>query len=351
MSLLSILQNKNVIKQCKPNCFYLDWTQYTAHWILIDELNQSQVKWSRYIKWQDRDILLAANLGSNNLTQTLNQNQNNQTQTQNHTCDNISYLKSHLQKCIRRGNVAKSLKTAMHMFKLDPIAMLRRTAIITVEDCLPLKGYSVLLWFIAALSKDYTLSDSQIGWLLGYIHDLAKCPYYEQINPTFAADQKKNIKNIKPCDNQDCKDLCYSLMLRYLYGGTNSDKQLCLNSALLWAIRYKTNARFIDLLNRETIFITPPKHSLSKDEWIAAAIDFHCYPGVINYLWERHDQYDEDTIKKAIWHCSSSITNKKNIATDLKQRMCDNPELLGIWKTIRKDFINIGKFMIERNLY
>ena len=40
--------------------------------------------------------------------------------------ENISFLKSHLQKCIRRKLNTKSVQTSWHLLELDTIQFLRR---------------------------------------------------------------------------------------------------------------------------------------------------------------------------------------------------------------------------------
>ena len=123
---------------------------------------------------------------------------------------------------------------------------------------------------------------------------------------------------------------------------------MCLNAAHLWSARYQTKSTFLPLLERKTKFITPPEIEMMKSDWVIAAIDFHCCPYIINSMVEKHDEFTECEIKNAIWNCSSSITDKHNIAEDLGQR---NPtgRHLEIWKTIRKDYMSYAKYMLERN--
>ena len=330
-------------------CFYLKWTddgqpempKYIAQWTNLEDLDKSKIKWKRTVKWKEiGEIILATDFSPDKEYLIVKENIYN----------NENYLKSHLQKCIRRSNVSKSIKTAMHFYDRQVHDFLRRLCIIAVEDALPLDGYSTLVWLMAANSKEYKISDSHLGWLLGYVHDLAKCPYYEQIDHDLAQKKGKTLRNLRLYQHkQDGRNLTYSIMFRQAYGGMRTDKKMCLNSAMLWSMRFGTDSRFLQLLKREQIFVTPPTAELRKNEWFCAAIDFHCYPGICNYLWERHDEYDEDLLKQVIWHCSSCITNKKNIATDMGQRCWDNVQYREIWKVIRKDFNNITKFMIQKN--
>lgn len=347
---LSILLNKDTIrKKCHPMCFYLKWTdegqshmpKYVAQWTNLEDLDKTKIKWKTTIKWKEiGDITLATDFLPDREYLNINENM----------YKNDKYLKSHLQKSIRRSNVSKSIKTAVHFYDINNQDMLRRLCIIAIEDALPIDGFSTLVWLMAANSKDYKISDSHLGWILGYVHDLAKCNYYEQIDHGLAQNKNISMKNLRLYQlDQTGRNLCYSIMFREVYGGMKNDRNMCLSAAMLWYMRFNTKSRFLKLLSREQNFITPPTVQLNKNEWFNAAIDFHCYPGICNYLWERHDQYDVELLKQVIWHCSSCITNKKNIASDMGQRCWDNQKYREIWKIIRKDFNSITKFMILQN--
>lgn len=349
---LSTLFNKDVIrKNCHPMCFYLKWTdqgqpnmpKYVAQWTNIDELDRHKITWKTTVNWKEiGDIMLATDLapGSDERDPAyLNKGSEA-------TYSNKSYLKSHLQKAVRRSCIGKALKTAVHFLDIDPVDFLRRLCIIAIEDALPLDGYSTLVWMMAASSKEYSLTNSHVGWLLGYVHDLAKCGYYEQ----FGKETITPLKSLKLFKQEQAgRNLCYSIMLRHNYGGMRGDKEMCHAATVMWQNRFSTKSRFLTLLERSPIFITFPTAPLHKGEWILAAIDFHCYPGICDKLWEKHDIYTTEQIKQAIWHCSSCVTNKRNIAADEGQRQWDNSSHRKVWLDIRKDFNSIARFMISVN--
>lgn len=87
--------------------------------------------------------------------------------------NNVPYLKSHLQKCIRRSNVNLALKTALHLARLDLQELLRRLAIIMVEDAILMPEFSTLVWITAAVSKGYCLDQKRMYWLFGLITKMA----------------------------------------------------------------------------------------------------------------------------------------------------------------------------------
>ena len=324
-----------------PNCFFLSWTKsgptprYEATWCSYKEV-QKKHNFSSSIKWKDlnMDIIIACDyIGEEYSVPVENIYQN------------IEYLKSHLQKSIRRSSPYKSLLTAWHFLDLSLEDFLRRLCIIALEDCLPIRGYSTLVWFMMAVSKGYKMSNEQICWVLAYVHDLAKLDHYEQI------EIKKDIeiKTIKMRTlSQDGKNLVYSIVARKSYGGMRGDKNLCLSLAKLWSARYSTDSVFLKLLDRKHTFISPPTVQLQKSEWFLSAIDFHCCPNIIIAMWEKHDQYSNDEIRSAIWNCSSAITNKNLITEDWEQRV-NKGKYLKIWNNIKKDFLSYSKYLLERN--
>ena len=325
-----------------PNCLFLSWTtdgptpQYTATWCSYYDIDLKAVKWSSRIKWKDlkSEILVATDYVGQPFTVVASNPYRNK-----------SYLKSHLQKVIRRSNAYKALKTAWHYIDLDLHDFLRRLAIIAIEDCLPLEGFSTLIWFMAATSKGYALNMEQICWVLGYVYDLAKTDSYEQFEHKDLSLRQIRMRTL----SQEGKDLVYSIMFRQAYGGMSGDKKMCSQAGYIWSARYQTKSLFISKRARKIIFVSPPSNVMSTAEWVIPAIDFHCCPNIITAMWEKHDDISEEKIKSAIWHCSSSVTNKINIAPDLGQRDCANKELQAIWKTIRKDFLSYARFMLDKN--
>jgi hypothetical protein len=337
--LLKTIDGKKL--QLHPNCLYLSWTnegptpQYQATWCSYRTIDLSKNKFSAYVKWKDynNDIMIATDYVGDPYSVKMTNNYRNK-----------EYLKSHLQKVIRRSNTPRALKTAWHFLDLDLQDFLRRIAIIAIEDCLPLDGYANIIWFMAAVSKGYVLSNEQICWILGYVYDLSQCTNYEQI----VHDNKLTVKTIKSRSlSQEGKNLVYSILFRKSYGGMKGDKEMCLAAAQLWSSRFGTQSLFLALLNRPLKFITPPLVIMQKSEWIIGAIDFHCCQGIVSTMWEKHDEFSEDDIRSAIWHCSSSVTNKINIGPDREQRTPQ--KYIEIWKVIKKDFLSYAKFVLDKN--
>ena len=92
------------------------------------------------------------------------------------------FLKSHLQKCIRRMKPDLSVQTACELIRLNLNDFLRRLPIIILEDVDLLSVLPTTIWLMVAYSKGYRLRNNDISWLLGVVKSLAICPYRTKID-------------------------------------------------------------------------------------------------------------------------------------------------------------------------
>lgn len=318
-----------------PSCFYLDG--YKARWIQLKDLPRETLAFSTAVSWKAMrmEVCIASNVSSATEPYSI---------TLENPCGNKEYLKSHLQKSVRRSNVYRTVKTAYHHIDANLQDFLRRLSIIAVEDALPLDGFSTLVWLMAANSKGYQLSQEQLHWCLGYAADLARCKFMELRK--HEKDSQPDIKSMRlkrlpPAGG----DLVYSILFRQAYGGMEGDSMMLQHAAGMWAARYHTDSKHIASLNRRVNFITAPAEALQKEEWYLAAIDFHPCPQILAAMTEKHEEYSEADVKKAIWYCSSAITDK----TDLCGQEKGKPEGSEVvWNKIRKDFSYYARRMLER---
>lgn len=345
--LLKLVSDNKNIRNTRPVCFFLDWDKKCAEWRTIHDLPPKEsLKFSTKIQWTDcnkMDIKICSNYHCPSKIILRDKKDT--------VYNNESYLKSHLQKCVRRSNTFKALKTAKHFMDLNIENFLRRLSIIAIEDSLPLDGYCVLVWFVAALSKGYYLSDSQICWIYGYLHSLCMCPYYEPPTQLDKLDfMKLKTQRLLPEDSH----LIYSIFLRKSYGGMSGDKHMLNQSTKLWFHRYLSKSSFTKYLNREKIFITPPTDPLDISEWYLSGIDFHCCVYMVPNLAEKFE-LDEADIKSAIWYFSSSVTDKKDIINtedggevrDLSHIESQRERLLPVWKKISKGYFNSARYYLK----
>ena len=181
------------------------------------------------------------------------------------------YLQSHLQKCIRRMDSIKSVKTAKHLIDINIVSFLRRLPIIMLEDVTIHESISIIIWLMIAVSKGYKIRYDMIKWLLGVVYHLSN-----DINKTIY--NNKNIPVVEINMEHPNKNILYSLFFRKAFGGMNGDMNM---------IQY-----YINTIQENNIIIQKDKiplikicmEPLDKKEWIYQANDFHCNKYILNCI-------------------------------------------------------------------
>tara|TARA_Y100000996_G_C22546015_1_gene651834 strand:+ start:884 stop:1795 length:912 start_codon:yes stop_codon:yes gene_type:complete len=229
------------------------------------------------------------------------------------------YLQSHLQKCVRKKDSYRSIKTAKHLLDLDLIKFLRRLPIIMLEDVCIHESITVIIWLMVAVNKGFRIRCEMIKWLLGVVNYLSNEDYKQYYS--------KLESNIIPPESHDFKDILYSLKIRKSYGGMKGDMNM-----IEYYIHNIINGDIIpkkDKIQLIKINMLPLEHK----EWIYQANDFHCnkfiIPKIRGYI-KNKKKYTEDYIKELIWLFSSSINNRVVVVIDKKKE---------------KDWLEIKKFV------
>ena len=206
----------------------------------------------------------------------------------------------------------KSVKTANHFIKNNLNDFLRRLAIITIEDTFLIEDFNILIWIMVAIStKKFKIKKYMIEWLLGYVcvisllkkKDIIK---YEELTFNSLKDKLDSYNNL---DNLYLTTL-YCLEVRKSYGGMKSDMNLINQYINIWKKRF--NEKKIPKIYYEKVRpISLEMEILSLDDWELSAIDFHCYPKILEILYNKFKDINKKELKKLIWYNSSSI-NKRN---------------------------------------
>ena len=231
---------------------------------------------------------------------------------------NIAYLKSHLQKCIRKGDEQLALSTSLHMFRLDISQFLRRLPIIMLEDVTLHESFSTIIWLMIAIAQKngFKLKKYIYEWLLGIIYSLCKNNDKDTILEEIT-DEKMHSKNvIEILDNYSSLDFAeysvlYSIHMRIAYGGMDCDARMMQYYAYLWNKRFREKSKNIDKSEIRPICVYV--RELDIKEWDVSAIDFHCNSKLIKIISKKYNHLDEDDIKKIIWYHSSSINKREKM--------------------------------------
>ena len=297
------IKNKSPAK----NFFYLDWSSSNKQAIWLSSM-PTKVNFSSVIRWKEAktQITICGYIDEKPYD------------IPSSSSKYMSVAKSHLQKCVRRQLVDKSVSTAWLLITQDVNEFLRRLPIIFLEDVILDQSFINVMWFVSAVSKGYQLTQSQIEWLLGVVSALANNQQYDFIHDSHHKvifDFKKKLGEIdKNLTNDRQKDILYAILLRYSYGGMPGDMNMMLFYVNTWLERFQKKNN-LPCMNIKIIAVNQVSPLVACD-WEASAIDFHCCPVILDYICRFYPQYNKDQIKSAIWHGRSKINTRVDQATD-----------------------------------
>eukprot|EP00037_Helgoeca_nana_P010354 m.91007 g.91007 ORF g.91007 m.91007 type:complete len:548 (-) comp20154_c0_seq1:1062-2705(-) len=269
----------------------------------------------------------------------------------------IPLLKSHLQKCVRRSLGDLAVQTAAHLLRLAPVDLLRRLAIIMVEDVAVHRSLPTLMWLTAAASKGCVLTAAMQAWVLGVVQLLALSPVRE-LTPRLDIAAAKVLKAVSTTlgDGADA-DVLYALLLRRSFGGMGGDMKQLVTAAERWLPRLAVTAadpHGRELLGSMADVVPVPVGSvpgLKLSQWELSAVDFHC-SDTAKRLAQRCG-IDEDRVKSAMWHCSSSVTNKKvhGISAPVHTQPGDDAtDLATVWGVCQESFQVFARQAVQRKM-
>ena len=178
LNLDSFLGIKAKIKQF----FYIDWTKATNDEIpLAQWLNEKpkNVTWSQIIKWKNVGDIMVCCTDNRTFYEEDIKNFNLESQLRiinrkfwDEKKSLMNFLKSHLQKCLRRKRNIEGLRSSYEIMLININELLRRVCIIIFED-IRLKNYfTTMVWLMAAVSKGYVLQSYHVNLELKFVNDL-----------------------------------------------------------------------------------------------------------------------------------------------------------------------------------
>jgi len=326
----SWLVGDDTLKLCNYMC--LDWSNQKVNWTYD---KPKELNFKKKIKWRSMGIEI---LVCGNIT-------NNKTKCQ-YNYIHTPILKSNLQKCIRRGLTKTALSTAKVMIKTDFIELIRRLSIIMLEDCTLHESFNILVWMIAAY-PDWQPTKCHANWLLSLVKYLSNLKVRDlYLKEEF--DFKTNLKEINLLTNCQ-KNLIYSMYFRTSYGGMKCDMLMIKYLIKLWINRFETNTN-LDNIYTPIIPYTEKILNIKTNQIELSAVDFHCYPQILNLIQYKFDDYEIEDIKNAIWYYRSSKNNKIIINThlNLNDFIDYDKKYLNIWTDIKTEVENLSKYFISK---
>ena len=308
----------------QKNIFYFDFNTMESKWL---SRQPKDITFSTIVKWKKMPIKLCTNLQQNDYKMPLESRYDKK---------HISFLKSNLQKCIRRKLNNKAIKTAYHFMKLNINGFLRRISIIMIEDVVLHESFSTIVWLMAAtqsIKSVFQINKNIVDWLLGIVNILCDIDHCDDIG------KSNTVYDITEFGDYE---LLYSLQFRLAYGGMNGDMDMLNHITGVWLDRFKNNIQCnkteIKLIDSSCI------GGLIANDWKlegmnCAGIDFHCAPQIVETLAKMYNRYSENEIKGAIWNCSSRINYRK---------VNDNSEKdIEIWNTIEIELYKLQQNVLN----
>ena len=272
------------------NVLLLDQKNYKSKWLSDYELTESdklicQVKPRQYF---DNEVYFV--LKNNNNSTIFESNKSNWI--------NGNFLKSHLQKCIRRNKYKLAVKTAFELIKLDPNEFIRRLPIIMIEDSDIFSFFPSIIWYMVVLSKGYKLTEIDVNWLLKCVKKIANCKSkfnYNNLEESEILKENTNIFN-------NC------LLLRINYGGMKGDLSMLKKTSTIIE-DYNIINKKIKLKNKKI------NKNLKLNDVLAVGMDFHVHPKIlydIQNLLNKNKKIHMSIplIKSWMWQTRSGINNR-----------------------------------------
>lgn len=304
-----------------------------------DIVEIGKVEWKPYAKCNQEVVI-----GCSKKMYNLNKKDEKFTTHQKNNLTNISLLKSHLQKCFRRKLTDLGIKTCVSMALIEKdnkqeglFELLRRLTIIMIEDAFLSQSFTILLWFMVAMSKGLYLNKNYIQKILG----IAKGMFILKVRDDEweKTTIKENILLPKLFDKRSnyngLEDILWCLQFRKSYGGMTGDLILLDKLTSIWYKRIEKNDFLCGYLKLKfrPIIKESDCYPLTKSEIILEAIDFHC-SNIIDRVKEIDDTYDKRFLKQLMWDHQSSINKRCQLVLSYKKEK----DYKNIWYQIEPVF-------------
>ena len=244
---------------------------------------------------------------------------------------NISFVKSNLQKGIRRKQYDVVYQSLLWLLSEDKISVLRRLPIIMIEDTILFEQVEIIIWLMIS-DKDYILKEGDIEILLCIVKNMI------DVNNYF--DYEKNIKDNKIEDIEGINNVSIrSLAYREKYGGMKGDMKL-INKAIHYYLKNKDKIGIIKKYDMKDIMKEYEELDCAYILW--ESIDFHCYPFILKNISSKTG-YTSEMIKEYIWYSESALNERKNITKIKSNEYKKKEEWIIIEKVLKKERENILK--------
>ena len=316
------------LKHKRRQFFYIDWNEDKpkAQWL---HSKPNNFTWTQVVKFKEiGDIIICCNnpmsiSKDDEIIQKINDNK----KTQDIPNKIISFLKSHLQKCIRRGMTELAIKTAFALLCFNKDEFIRRLSIIVFEDVRAKVYYPNIIWLVSAVSKGFSLNKKMVNYLLSIVVDLCEDKTADEISSSIPNERDITISGhldkIESYDtiSEQGKSFLYSILFRMSYGGMTWDIDMLGGYLITWRERLKQGVIIQDFdydkLKELHNFCEYTKikkiEELTTEDFILEGVDFHCFPSLLDdIIKESRVNYTKQELKDTIWEYNSKINCRKD---------------------------------------
>ncbi|KND03775.1 uncharacterized protein SPPG_01232 [Spizellomyces punctatus DAOM BR117] len=207
----------------------------------------------------------------------------------------LSFLRSHLQKCIRRTNGQLAYRTAYQLIKPDAAELIRQLPMIVLEDAIPNPQYPGLIWLACATEKGFRPPISIIEWLLGYVRAVADSPFRETFEASASSDPLQLVSRSVAELPTSKRDLLYALQLTKSLQTSAGNRFLIDKTTRAWFERMRSDSndnhysKTLYQVHHVPIDGVP---NLQPDELELSAVD-PCCSDILDILRQELDEEDQ----------------------------------------------------------
>ena len=339
--------------------FYIDWNESNpiATWLMKKPKN---VSFSCTVKWYHVGDIIICCKDKDSITDESNVLMIQSIEKINSKLFDekrqlLSFMKSHLQKSIRRQKGIEALKSAKELLLLDKNELLRRICIIMFED-VKLKLYFVnFVWLMVACSKGYKLEEYHLDYIFKYIYDMTNENNYDKYNYEDERIEKNGVDkfidevNMNKNISEVKKDILYCIGLRISFGGMGGDMDMLCYYARQYFHFFEKNENFVKNFDDELCKNINAKYVFGLnfekiEDFLISGVDFHCFPGIIKDIKEEIGyKYSDEQLKICIWEFNSKINTRKDNHVDEN----NIPKIKNIWEDINQILYKHQKIILE----
>lgn len=246
----------------------------------------------------------------------------------------IPFIKSNLQKGIRRKEHDVVYQSLLWLLSEDKISVLRRLPIIMIEDTILFQQIEIIIWLMIA-DKEYILREGDVEIILCIVKNMIEENGYFNYERNI---EDNKIDDIKGIENDTLRSLAY----REKYGGMKGDMKL-INKAIHYYMKNKYLIVEVKEYDMREIMEKYEELDCVYIDILWEAIDFHCYPFILSNISDKTG-YTREMIKEYIWYSDSAWNERK----ELTKRKSNEYKKKEEWIIIENELEKERKKIIEK---